>query len=265
MVGLVVCDMDGTMIGHDEQIPTDATGWISNLEKRGILFTVATGRAEGYMQEKAVQMGLRHPFIASNGATIMDGDRAVMRKQFPIAPLQGLVETCYRNGISVLFTFQGEERTECITPWILREGEKRNHTYVAEPFTQDEWETLVADKVLIMDPVREGKILDIEKKLHAITGDFAYIRYRLKALELNERTANKAEALRVLAELLHVPLKDVLVIGDDDNDIQMFHAAGHSAAVSNATENARTHAEYLCKGREFDGVKEAVAKFCGGL
>ena len=49
-----------------------------------------------------------------------------------------------------------------------------------------------------MDTVREGKILVIEEKLRAVPGDFMYVRYRLKALELNEKGSNKAAALRLI-------------------------------------------------------------------
>ena len=52
MIKLVVCDMDGTVIGRDEKIPPDAADFIAALEDRGVMFTVATGRAEGYMREK---------------------------------------------------------------------------------------------------------------------------------------------------------------------------------------------------------------------
>lgn len=264
MIKLVVCDMDGTMIGRDEIIPSGAAEWIAGLEERGILFTVATGRAEGYMREKVAQMGLRHPYIVTNGATIMDGGRAVLRRQFPIRPLRELIDICYEEGMSALFTFQGEERTERITPWIVREGEKRGRPYEAQPLTDEEWTELRADKLLIMDPVREGKILEIEKRLQAISGDFMYVRYRLKALELNEKAANKAAALKLLVRHLGISMDEVLVIGDDDNDIQLFQAAGHSAAVGNVSDNARPYAEYVCQGREFQGVMEAVEKFCGG-
>ena len=161
MIKLVVCDMDGTMMGRDEIIPPGAAEWIAALEARGIMFTVATGRAEGSMREKAAQMGLRHPYIVTNGATIIDGDRAVLRRQFALKPLRELVEECYAAGMSVLFTFQGEERTERITPWIIREGEKRNRPYEAQPLADAEWAELRADKLLIMDTVREGKILEI--------------------------------------------------------------------------------------------------------
>ena len=54
----------------------------------------------------------------------------------------------------------------------------------------------------------------------------------------------------------------VLAVGDDDNDIEMFQAAGISAAVGNVSDNARPYADYVCRGRQFEGVKEAVAKFC---
>lgn len=69
MIRLVISDMDGTIIGRNEQVPAEAAEFISNLEAHGILFTIATGRSEGYMQSKIKQMGIRHPYIATNGAT----------------------------------------------------------------------------------------------------------------------------------------------------------------------------------------------------
>lgn len=264
MIKLVVCDMDGTIIGRDEVLPAGVAEWIANLEQHGILFTVATGRAEGYMREKVAQMGLRHPYIATNGATIMDKGQAVLRRQFAIRPLRELATVCYAAGMSILFTFQGEERVEHITPWIIHEGEKRGRPYEARPLAEHEWENLRADKLLIMDPMREGKILAIEEKLRAIPGDFTYTRYRLKALELNEKAANKAAALKMLTQHLGIPMEQVLVIGDDDNDIQLFQTAGHSAAVANVSDHARPYADYVCWKKEFQGVMEAVEKFCGG-
>lgn len=262
MIKLVVCDMDGTMVGHDEKIPADAADFIAGLEARGVMFTVATGRAEGYMRGKVAEMGLCRPYIATNGATIMEGSKAVVRKQFPISQFREIAEFARTLGMSVLYTFEGEERVEEITDWITYEGEKRGIAYRPQPFTEEEWNTLCADKILVMDPVRAGSIDRLEEKVKATPGSFAYVRYRNKALEFNERTANKAAALGELAKLLHVELHEVLAVGDDDNDIEMFQTAGISAAVGNVSENARPYADYVCKGRQFEGVKEAVAKFC---
>ena len=262
MIRLVISDMDGTIIGRNEQVPAEAAEFISNLEAHGILFTIATGRSEGYMQSKIKQMGIRHPYIATNGATIMNGSCAVMRKQFSIAPLRQVLEHCRELGLSVMYTFMGEERTEFLSDWVLREGEKRGRPYTAEPFTEEEWACLKADKILIMDPARSGAVFEVEQLLNAVGSDAVYVRYRDKALELNEKTANKAAAIEKLIQILQVPMQEVLVIGDDDNDIEMFSAGCKSAAVGNVSENARPFADYVCRAALFDGVKEAVAHFC---
>ncbi len=262
MIRLVISDMDGTIIGRNEQVPAEAAEFISNLEAHGILFTIATGRSEGYMQSKIRQMGIRHPYIATNGATIMNGSCAVMRKQFSIAPLRQVLEHCRELGLSVMYTFMGEERTEFLSDWVLREGEKRGRPYTAEPFTEEEWVCLKADKILIMDPARSGAVFEVEQLLNTIESDAVYVRYRDKALELNEKTANKAAAIEKLIQILQVPMQEVLVIGDDDNDIEMFSAGCKSAAVGNVSENARPFADYVCRAALFDGVKEAIAHFC---
>lgn len=262
MIRLVISDMDGTIIGRNEQVPAEAAEFISNLEAHGILFTIATGRSEGYMQSKIKQMGIRHPYIATNGATIMNGSCAVMRKQFSIAPLRQVLEHCRELGLSVMYTFMGEERTEFLSDWVLREGEKRGRPYTAEPFTEEEWVCLKADKILIMDPARSGAVFEVEQLLNTIESDAVYVRYRDKALELNEKTANKAAAIEKLIQILQVPMQEVLVIGDDDNDIEMFSSGCKSAAVGNVSENARPFADYVCRAALFDGVKEAIAHFC---
>ena len=214
------------------------------------------------MREKVAEMGLRRPYIVTNGATIMQNGQAVVRKQFPIAQIREVVNAAKDMGMSVLYTFEGEERVEEVTDWITYEGNKRGITYQPQPFTEEEWNTLQADKILIMDPVREGKIYELEEKVKATPGTFTYVRYRNKAIEMNERSANKAAALGELARLLHVELDEVLAVGDDDNDIEMFQTSGISAAVGNVSDNARPYADYVCSGRQFEGVKEAVAKFC---
>lgn len=262
MIKLVVCDMDGTMIGHDEALAADTAEWITRLEQNHIMFSVATGRSEGYMRTKVQEMGLFHPYIVTNGATIMEGERAIVRRQFAIKPFQPVAEMAKALGMSAVYTLNGEERIEYETTWTAYEAQKRGVSYNPEPFSETEWLSLKADKILIMDPVRQGAINDIEKLINKIEMDAAYVRYRDKAVELNEKTSNKAAALKELAAMLGIGLEEILVIGDDDNDIEMFRAAGVSAAVANASPKAREAAAYVCSNKEFDGVKEAITRFC---
>lgn len=254
--------MDGTLIGRDEQLPPGVADLVDGLEGRGIRFSIATGRSEDFMAPYAAAMGLRCPYIASNGATLMDGPRALRRKQFPIAQVRTILQTAEDMGFSLIFTSNGVDRIPRLTPWIEKEGRKYGKTYTAQPFTEADWAAYRIEKVLIMDDVRDGRIGAIEALCKATPGDFSYVRYRDKAVELMERTATKATALVELAKLLDIPMSDILAVGDDDNDIQMFQLAGVSAAVSNVSANARPFAHYVCARPQFDGVLEAVARFC---
>lgn len=264
MIRLVICDMDGTIIGRDEQLPEGLPALISELKERGILFSIATGRSEAFMEPLIRRMGVDVPYVASNGATIMQNGQARLRKQFPIHEVRHILEMAQEMGMSLVFTSGGADRVIKITPWLMKEADKHGTAYAAEPFAEAEWESYCAEKVLIMDEVRDGRISIIEDMCKAsLGGSFCYVRYRDKAVELMEKSANKAEGIREILAMLQIPVSDVLVIGDDDNDIQMFQLGAVSAAVGNASKNVLPYVNYHCKGNEFAGVQEAILKYCG--
>lgn len=47
-----------------------------------------------------------------------------MRKQFSIAPLRQVLEHCRELGLSVMYTFMGEERTEFLSDWCFAKEKK---------------------------------------------------------------------------------------------------------------------------------------------
>lgn len=262
MIRLIVCDMDGTFVGPSELLPPDAAEFIRRLENAGYRFTVATGRSDGYMADRIEKMQLKCPYIANNGATIMQESKTLMRKQFSIIGLKDIASLAYDLGFSIIYTFAGKERVTEVTPWLIHQGEKHNSPFTAEPFTEEEWQTLKVDKVLIYDKTRSGDIGKVELLCPAVPGA-SYVRYGDKAIELMEQTANKASGLQELCNILSVSTDEVLAIGDDTNDIELFQLAGASAAVANGKDAAKTYAKYICTKKEFEGVKEAISRFCG--
>lgn len=262
MIQMIVSDLDGTIAGPSEKLPDELTQVIRKIEDAGYIFTLATGRSEGYMKERIAQMKLRRPYIANNGATIMQEGQYLLRRQFPIAGLREISEKVHQLGLSIIYTFGGSERVTEITPWITHEGEKHNCVYRAEPFSEKEWSSLKADKVLIYDKSRSGIIREFEPLCAGVPGA-SYVRYGEKAIELMHIKANKASGLRELCARTGIPIQNVLAIGDDTNDVEFLKSAGIGAAVANAQEAAKNCADFICTKAEFDGVKEAVSRFCG--
>ena len=80
-------------------------------------------------------------------------------------------------------------------------------------------------------------------------------------MELVAPGVSKASGVEQLAAMLSVPMSEVMFIGDHQNDIPLMKVSGVSAAVGNATEDAKRAAGYVCSRPLFEGVAEAINRF----
>ena len=66
-------------------------------------------------------------------------------------------------------------------------------------------------------------------------------------------------ALKKLCELIGVESKNVIAVGDNDNDIEMIEYAGLGYAVKNATDNLKKAADKVTKrSNENSAVAEII-------
>ena len=72
---------------------------------------------------------------------------------------------------------------------------------------------------------------------------------------------NKAAGLTVLCERWGIRPEELVVFGDEDNDLEMFRFAGCSVAMGNAIEALKEIAKDVTETNEEDGVGEAIKKF----
>ena len=76
-VQLVVCDIDDTLIHKDDHLNEEIIKIIQKLKRRGIQFTLATGRMPYRAESYARDAELTIPFIANNGSILFDRGRMV--------------------------------------------------------------------------------------------------------------------------------------------------------------------------------------------
>ena len=81
-------------------------------------------------------------------------------------------------------------------------------------------------------------------------------------LEFFSASVSKAEALRKVAGMCHVPVCETAAIGDAGNDIPMLKEAGIGIAMGNATEETKTQADAVTLDNEHDGVAYALKNIC---
>lgn len=68
----------------------------------------------------------------------------------------------------------------------------------------------------------------------------------------------KGMGVKRLAQSLGIPMDEVMVLGDNKNDIDMFRAAGLGAAVGNAVSALKEEADYVSYEKWVYGVIEAL-------
>ena len=81
-------------------------------------------------------------------------------------------------------------------------------------------------------------------------------------LDIAPQNVTKGNALQVLMNYLKVSREDILSIGDNLNDIDMFQVSGIGAAINNASDEVKKFATYITlNSAEEGGFAEAIYKF----
>jgi Cof subfamily protein (haloacid dehalogenase superfamily) len=71
-------------------------------------------------------------------------------------------------------------------------------------------------------------------------------------------SVSKAHAVHFLSDHFHIPLSDIMFIGDSFNDIEALKIVGHPIAMENAIREVKELAKYICKTNNDAGVAHAI-------
>lgn len=80
-------------------------------------------------------------------------------------------------------------------------------------------------------------------------------------IEINDRHANKGEAIGKLAAYLGFDISETMSFGDGLNDLSMIKAAGIGVAMANACSEVLAAADEMTLDCDHDGVAAGIKKF----
>ena len=121
-----------------------------------------------------------------------------------------------------------------------------------------------------------GKIIDVAEELdgmlHYHAGEYCVVRKeQVKQIEKNKMTAFREMFLSVgtfetdmrgaALKYLDLSTKDVMVVGDSDNDKDMFAAAGFAVAMDNAIGPIKELADAVTADNNHNGIGEAIRNY----
>lgn len=262
-IKLVVSDIDGTLIGDDRQITPLILEIGRLIDRKGIPFTLASGRIPSRLMELQKILSVDLPVIACNGGCAVHGSAFLWNDFIPTEALKKAIYKADQIGMSVVFTDGVKEFAYRKTDWI-RELMEVYHRYDGIYAPKDEeWGQVNIQKVLISDASGEADTNMVLAELSPYRDQMKVVCYPDGTLDIMPSTANKGEGLRRLAQYLQIDLKDVMAIGDHENDVEMIQCAGIGVAVGNATASLKAAADYVCEKKRAEGVMEALRYYFG--
>lgn len=99
----------------------------------------------------------------------------------------------------------------------------------------------------------------IESMVHAAFDNQCYVvRAAPNFLELMHQDVNKGAALKALSEKLNIAPEEVIVFGDEKNDLPMFDFAGTAVAMGNGSSFMKQRADFVTKSNDEDGIAFAL-------
>lgn len=248
---LVGLDIDGTILGLDGSLSGRVQRSITRVVESGTRLVLATGRSLVAVMPVVEQLGLTRGFaVCSNGAVTVEfdehGHEMVDVVTFDPGPALRLLR---EHAPDVIVAVEDLGRGFKVTR-PFPDGELGGEQQVV-PF--EELVSAPATRVTLRAPewsAQEFHDLVARSGLHGVSYAVGWSAW----LDLTPDGISKASGLDAVRQRYGVPQEHTVVVGDGQNDIEMFGWAGVAVAMDGADEVTRAAADHVTGPVELDGL-----------
>ncbi|KAH9799781.1 Endoribonuclease YBEY [Citrus sinensis] len=279
----IFCDMDGTLLNSQSQISLTTAKALKEALSRGLKVVVATGKTR-----PAVISALKKVDLVGRDGIISE-----------FAP--GVFIQCITHELALLLTIKdfvfllAANNIGCDCPWALAlvayqyswehkvpliafSGDRcltlfdhplvdSLHTTYHEPKAEiipaieDLLATVDIQKLIFLDTA-EGVATTIRPYWSEATKDRANVVQAIPdMLEIVPPGTSKGSGVKMLLDHLGVSTKEIMAIGDGENDVEMLELASLGIALSNGSEKAKAVANVIGASNDEDGVADAIYRY----
>lgn len=266
---LYVSDLDGTLLTNEATLSEFSASVLQELLDEGLPFTVASARSVVSMGMILKGLKLTLPVAEFNGAFLSDletGRHEIINSIEP-AIVEDVCHVLPQFGcVPFVSTFNGTE--DCLyyngiinagMRWYLDDRLARNDRRLRR--TADLGKA-IRERVVCLTIIGNSEVLsELEtavKERHGSSVETHRFENQYSPgwhwLTVHDRRATKDQALRVLIETYGLAGAELVVFGDQNNDIKMFQIADRAVAVANATAELKCHATQVIGPNHEDSV-----------
>ncbi|WP_054750152.1 Cof-type HAD-IIB family hydrolase [Lacticaseibacillus thailandensis] len=238
-IKLIATDMDGTLLNHDNAVSQRNREAIRAARAAGVRVVLCTGRPLPGIATYLEPLGLTTDddyAIAYNGALVQScaSGTVLLQHEVTLADYARFYTLSQRFHVDIhaednQTLYAGQSPTSALTRTEARLTFINLVVRTPDDFAPD---TRFA-KIMFID--QPAQIDRLQAHLAPATrAAYTIVRSEPYFLEVLNQRASKGRALAGLAAKLHVQPDEVMVLGDQANDLSMFNYAGWGVAMGNA-------------------------------
>jgi hypothetical protein len=283
MIKLLALDLDGTLLDSRGKIPEANKLAIRKAEEKGVLVTIATGRRFRDARPVGLELELNAPLITHNGALLKYAQtletvaasvisnetvREILRvgREFGADALL----SADPHGKGTLFYDTVSEDNIPLQKYIVwskhlhgdEAEEAVHHVENLEQITNETETVHVSFSGRCSAMVELETILADELKETATVLTTRYPNLDFTLIDILPPDASKGIGLEKLAKIENLSHENVMVCGDNFNDLHMLEFAGTPVVMGNADPSLLEHGEfYTTLSNDENGVAAAIERF----
>ena len=259
---LVICsDLDGTLLDEQNAIPKANLEAIEYFRAHGGKIMLATGRFPGAVPPAIGDFLPDFPCICHNGCSVYD----LSKKEYvEITPLDDGAASVIDEIISLFPTVGIEVMNKeglCVARRNFATDRHAEYEKV-ETSSADGVKNTPKPWIKIVVAEDPDMVIAVRKKFldSPFKEKYNMLQTHKYYYEIFNKTANKGTALKKICELYGINPKNVIAVGDNENDITMLDAAGTAVAVANAHSSVKACADIITCSNDEGALADLISR-----
>jgi len=283
MIKLLALDLDGTLLNSRGKISKENKQAIRKAEEKGVLVTIATGRRFRDARPVALEIGFNAPIVTHNGALLKFAE-SLETVEFSLLSNETVLEILRAGkltGGDALVSVDPHGQGTLLYDRVSDENlPLKKYIAWARTLHGDDAEESVRHVANLEDIVEKSEIVHISfsgacepmcEMQQILSGELqdsvnilatVYPRLDFTLLDILPPGASKGIGVEKLAALHGLTHENVMVCGDNFNDLEMLEFAGTPIVMGNAAPELQEREEFhTTLSNDENGVALAIEKF----
>lgn len=272
-IRLLAIDLDGTLLNSREEISAANRRALVEAAERGVLVVLVTGRRFHSARAFVEQIPCPLTVISSNGARVGSSSGEVLYRDFlprQVARQVLKIAREYRPYAVAIYDVPGRGQIlmqeNAASEGPLSWYQLKSADCLAQ--VPDLEAAISTDPVQVMFGGPLERMEPVESLLHASAAGSSvhltwtkYFTRNISILDCMNEGCSKGRALAFWAERCGIDSREVMAIGDNDNDLEMLQFSGQPVLMGNSTPGLGRDGWPVTLSNDQDGVAAAIESY----